>query len=114
MSLKDSNGRKKEYRPKYFKNMIELLLEAKDSERFSLTSLSKATTKSIFLSYTETMPPAKIEVEYDRDWKLVWKRLQSRVLQQSSRNLLFMMVHERVFTKARAHYLMPNRHLSPA
>ena len=54
---RDSKGRRKAYKPKYFKNMCELFLEGLDCERFSLENINGVTTKSIFLSFTETMPP---------------------------------------------------------
>ena len=60
------------------------------------------------------MPPPKVVLEYDREWKLIWKRLQSGVLQTSSRNFLYQIVHEKVFTKSRANNIMPNRYASPA
>ena len=62
MFVQDNQGRKKKYRPKYFRNMIDLLLEGIQTKIFSLTDLSSATTKIIFHSFTDTMPPPKLQL----------------------------------------------------
>ena len=58
--------------------MCHLLTEGFECERFQMTELSQATTKSLYLSYTETMAPPNIELKYpERDWRKVWERLDS-------------------------------------
>ena len=94
--------------------MIELLLKGASCARISMTDLPSITTKSIFLSYIETMPPPKVETKYEeRDWELVWSRLQSGVLGSSARHTIFLIIHEKLFTCELAHRLMPLKYDSP-
>ena len=58
------------------------------------------------------MPP-KVELKYwDRNWNLCWKRLDSGVLSFGARNVLFLLLHEKVGTKERGHRLMPTRYVT--
>ena len=94
--------------------MKDLLLEGFTSERYAATSLHSSSTKNIYISYTETMPPPKVEFKYpDRDWSLVWKRLDNGVLSQAARNQLFFIGHERFPTRERLNRILPNKVESP-
>ena len=90
-----------------------LFTEAKDSERFDVTKVEEATTKSLYISFTETMPPPKVELRYpERDWRRSWKRSVAGVLGKVARNILFLLLHDRVATRERGHRLMPGRYES--
>ena len=74
------------------------------------TNLDDVTTRSLYISFIKTLPPPAIEISYvERDWPLVWKRLHNGVFTQSSRDILFLIVHERIYTRERGHRLMPGR-----
>ena len=111
---RDKKGRKKVYKPKFFKKSCELLLEGLECNRFDINALDDATTKSIYQSYLELMPPPPIEIKYpERDWPKTWLRLNNGVLTPSSRDILYLIVHERVFTRERGHRFIPNLIDSP-
>ena len=75
-------------------------MEGYISEIFMVGSASSVTTKEIYNSYTETMPPPKVELKYpERNWNLVWKRLSNGVLSPTARDKLFYIIHERVPTR---------------
>ena len=75
--------------------------------RFVLGNLDEITTKSIYATFAEALPPPRIQNKYlERDWNKVWERLNSGVLHPFSRDLLFFMLHERVFTRERAHRIL--------
>ena len=102
------------YRPFIFKHVSELMSEAILCERVDKTSLSGTTTKDLFKSYTETMPPSNIEMSYvERDWNKVWKRLCSNVLHPHARNCLFLIIHERVHTRERGYRILRHLYDSP-
>ena len=107
-------NRKVEHTPKLFLYMLDLFEEAKLSERFSLNALTSATTKSLYQSYTETMPPPQICLKYpERDFRLIWERVNRGVLNKNARNHVYILMHERVPTKERCNRLIGNRHDSP-
>ena len=100
---------------RFFDKMKDLLLEVFLCERFSVYSPNSTTTMEIYLSYTETMPPPKVELKYtDRDWILIWKRINSDVLSQPAKNHLYLIVHKRVPTNKRLHRIMRNVIGSPS
>ena len=45
------------YAPQFFSYTAKLLNEAISSERFKLSDLTSVTSKNLFKSFTETMPP---------------------------------------------------------
>ena len=84
--------------------MCLLLQEGLLDNHFDLNHLGDSTTKEIYKSMTETLPLPNICVEYpDRDWTEVWERLNSGVLRPLTRDFLFFIVHDRVFTRERGY-----------
>ena len=104
----NKNGNRRLYKPKFFRSSCKLLLEGLEKGMFSLSTLHDTPTKSLYLSLTESLPPPSVEVQYpDRDWKRTWKRINSGVLAASARDFLFLIIHERLFTRERGHKYMP-------
>ena len=109
-----AGGRKQVETPIYFRYLKDLFTEALLSERISLDSLTESTSKSIYISLTETMPQPPVEIKYpDRNFKVVWNRLRNGVLSKTTQNILYLTVHERTFTRQRGFRLLPNRYDSP-
>ena len=104
------SGTKQVYNCKFFDHTRDLIVEAIECERLPLKKLETATTKSLYISFTETMPPPAIELTHvDREWDLVWRRLHSGVLTSTSRDTLYLIIHDRLYTRERGHRLMPGR-----
>ena len=81
--------------PKLFQRILELVKEAVECERVDVDNLKVSTTKSIYKSYTETLPLAAIELKYEeRDWSLIWTRVWSAVLTPVASNVLFLLVQD--------------------
>ena len=100
--------------PVYFRYLKELFTEALLSERISMDSLFISTAKIIYNSLTETMPQPSVERKHpDRDFNIVWRRLKNSVLSKSGRNILFLIIHERAFTRERGFRLSPRKYDSP-
>ena len=86
--------------------MSHLLIDGLAKERFNLSIVSTVTTKSLYLTFIEEMEPSKIEQTHPtRNWKKVWKRLSNGVLHPVARDYLFLIIHERIYTRERAHRL---------
>ena len=79
------SGHRRKYKPTFFRHMADLLGEGLENSRFSLSSIQDTSTKQIYSSYMETVAPAQVEEKYiERDWKVIWARLYSGVLQPQS------------------------------
>ena len=104
------NGTMLQYDSNVFSHTKYLLLEALECKRIKPSQLSNVSTKSLYESLTETMPPPAVEFLYEnREWVLVWKRLHNGVITQSARDTLFFIIHEKFYTRERGHRLMPGR-----
>jgi len=89
-------------------------MEARASQRFDLSNISAVSSKSLYLSLTETMPPPSVVLKYpERDFKLIWSRLNSGVLCKLGRNILYLVIHERSWTKERGFRLNPTKYDTP-
>ena len=105
-----SKGIVRDGTPELYLKIRDLLVEAKYMERLEEDKLENVTTKMLYLSYTETMPPPLIEdVHPQYDWEKVWSRSVHPVLSPTAQSLLYLLVHERVSTKERGFRLMPGR-----
>merc|ERR1711954_353535 len=81
--------------PDFYLKLKDLLLEARRMERLEEDNLGKVTTKDLYLSYTETMPPAPIEnIHPEYDWEKIWSRSIHPVLSPAAQSLLYLLVHE--------------------
>ena len=99
--------------PQHFEVIRDLVTESIQCERID-ASLDNVTTKAIYKSYTEILPPPKVEERYPlRDWELIWKRINNGVLSPAAKNVFFLLMHDRVGTKDRGNRLMPRRFRSP-
>ena len=104
------HGKISDKTPDLYLKLKDLLLEARRMERLEEDNLGKVTTKDLYLSYTETMPPAPIEnIHPEYDWEKIWSRSIHPVLSPAAQSLLYLLVHERVSTKERGFRLMPGR-----
>merc|ERR1711954_381117 len=66
------------------------------------------------MSLTEAMPPCSVELKYpDFSFNIVWKRINSGLLNKAGRNLLYLIAHERSWTKERGFRLNPNVYDTP-
>ena len=89
----------------YFQSMRMLLTEALVLGDFAVGALRSVTAKAFYQGFTTSFPPPKVVYKYDIDWSLVWKRLEYLVLEPSSRDVLFSIIHnivpnkERLFTR---------------
>ena len=107
-------GRRRKAVPAYFTYLLNLYSDGLSSERFNLNSLSLSTTKDIYVSLTNTMPPPKVAIKHPNiNYSLVWKRIVNGVFSKTSRNILYLIVHERCFTRERGFRILPNRYESP-
>ena len=96
----------------YFQHMKALLVAGFTLGDITVRNLKRVTAKELYMSFTSTFPPPKVIFKFDVDWDLVWKRLQYQVLDPSSREIHFLIIHNIVANKDRMHKF--NMTASPA
>ena len=96
----------------YFQHMKALLVAGFTLGDITVRNLKRVTAKELYTSFTSTFPPPKVIFKFDVDWDLVWKRLQYHVLDPSSREIHFLIIHNIVANKDRMHKF--NMTASPA
>ena len=107
-------GNNSDSTPIIFSTAFNYISEGIDEGRYTVSDIKDITTKQLYLSYIEDLPPPVIEDKFpERNWLLKWSRLKSGVLSPESRSILYLLLHERVGTRARGHRLMPGRYPSP-
>ena len=89
----------------YFQHLRMLLVEGLVLGDLTTDNIRRVTAKELYLGYTSTFPPPKTVFKFSVDWSLVWKRLDSPILEPRSREYLFLIVNnivpnrERLFDK---------------
>ena len=69
------------------------------------TRLANVSAKQLYLGYTSSFPPPKVMFKFAVEWSVVWKRLDSPVLDPLAREYFFMIINnivpnrERLFMK---------------
>ena len=87
----------------YFQYMKALLTAGFILGDIAVTKLKKVTAKDLYSEFTSTFPPPKVVFKFNVDWEIVWKRLQYHVLDPSSREIHFLIIHNIVSNKDRMH-----------
>ena len=87
--------------PSFFLNMADLVAENLISESVSSDNWRRITNKMIYRSYLKNSPPTKIEQETGSSMEIVWKRLSYSGLPASEREILYLLVHNKLPVKER-------------
>ena len=100
--------------PGIFSTALKFITDAISNGRFTVNDIHDITTKQVYMSFVEDLPPPVIEDKFpDRNWSLKWSRLKSGVLSPEARSALYLLLHERVGTRERGNRLKPGRYPSP-
>ena len=88
--------------------MAKLLLDGIEYQQFEADKLNVVTTKSLYLQFLDALPNSTVQSKYSEyNWDTIWERLDSAVLQPKARNILFFLIHERLFTRELGHRFIP-------
>ena len=106
-----ARGSERDLTPQLFKYALNVINQVFDENIITPADIFSITTKQLYMSLSESLPPAGIEERYvDNGWSRTWHLLSSRVLSSEASSALYLLVHERVGTRERGHRLMPNRY----
>ena len=87
--------------PEYFTHIADLVVEMMISERVSAGTLKNLTNKTVYAEMTSSFPPPKVVMESCQDYSTVWKRLHSPVVDVKARDVLFLLLHNKLPVKER-------------
>ena len=86
--------------PPYFRFMADRITVVVDSELVNVESLENAQAKVIYNDFTSTLPPPKVVFKFENlPFHLIWKRLQCKVMDENTKNIMFKMINN----------ILPNR-----
>ena len=87
--------------PEYFAYMADLVVEMMISEKVTAGTVKKLTNKTVYAEMTSSFPPPKVEMESNRDYSTAWKRLNSPVVDGKARDVLFLLLHNKLPVRER-------------
>merc|ERR1711954_552006 len=87
--------------PEYFAYVADLVAEMMISEKVNAGTIKTLTNKSVYAELTSSFPPPKVVMDSDRDYSTVWRRLHSSVVDDKARDILFLLLHNKLPVKER-------------
>ena len=71
------------------------------SEKVTAETIKNITNKTVYAELTSSFPPPKVVMESNRDYSSAWKRLHSPVVDGKARDVLFLLLHNKLPVKER-------------
>ena len=87
--------------PDYYAYLANLVAEMMISEKVSAGTIKSLTNKKVYAEMTSSFPPPKVVRESNRDYSSAWKRLHSPVVDVRARDVLFLLLHNKLPVKER-------------
>ena len=87
--------------PEYFNYVAGLLVEAQIGEIITSNNWTTVTCRQIYWEHAKSLPVPKVETEAGVCYKLVWSRLASPVLSSAAREVVFLLIHNKLQVKER-------------
>merc|ERR1711942_452487 len=79
------------------------------SEKVNAGTLKNLKNKTVYAEMTSSFPPPKVVMESDQDYSTAWKRLHSPVVDGKARDVLFLLIHNKLPVKERLFRIGLNR-----
>ena len=71
------------------------------SDRVTAETMKTLTNKTVYAVMTSSLPPPKVVMESGRDYGKAWKRLHYSVVDSGARDVLFLLMHNKIPVKER-------------
>ena len=84
------------YTPEYFGHIGELFADMLVTDTLTIVTLKTITNKAVYAEMTSSFPPPKVVMESGRDYGKVWSRLNSSVVEFRARDVMFMLLHNKL------------------
>ena len=85
----------------YYDYLASLVVEAKLSDQVTAGNWKTVTNKTIYLGFSGGFPVPKVEVEAGMSYALVWRSLSSPCLTSVSKEIYFLLIHNKLPVKER-------------
>ena len=82
--------------PEYFVYIADLVAEMMISENVSAGTVKSLTNKKVYAEMTSSFPPPKVVMESNRDYSTAWKRLHSPLVEGKARDVLYLLLHNKL------------------
>ena len=82
--------------PEYFAYVADLVAEMMISEKVNAGTIKTLTNKTVYAEMTSSFPPPKVVMDSNRDYSAVWRRLHSSVVDSKARDVLFLLLHNKL------------------
>ena len=82
--------------PEYFGHLGEVLANLMIGDTLTTSSIKELTNKIVYADMTSSFPPPKVVRESDLDYKVVWARLYSPVVEARARDTLYLVLHNKL------------------
>ena len=82
--------------PVYFGHLVELVVDAKSGGFLRPSNWRTVTSKAIYMHHLKSLAVAKVEQEAGRSYKTVWERAASPVLTACARDVLYLLIHNKL------------------
>ena len=89
--------------PDYFAYLESLIVFGKIEDLFVYNSWKSLSNKQLYLIKTDSLPSPKVEIEAGFSYCNVWRLLQLPVLTSSIKDIMFLLVHNKLPVKERLH-----------
>merc|ERR1711954_513857 len=87
--------------PEYYAYVADLVAEMMISEKVTAGSIKNIKNKVVYKEMTSSFPPPKVVMESGWDYSTAWKRLHSPVVDSKARDVLFLLIHNKLPVKER-------------
>ena len=95
------NGHQTHNVPPYFQQLADLVADAIVSEVLMPASWKLLTNRKVYQSHAKSFPPSKLELDLGDSLECVWKHLASFALDCSTRDVLFLLIHNKLPVRER-------------
>ena len=85
----------------YYDHLATVVMDARINDQVTVENWKLVTNKFIYMGYSEDFPLPKVEAEAGISYKQVWKRLWNTCLTSSVREVLFLLVHNKLPVRER-------------
>ena len=82
--------------PEYFGHIGEIFADMIATDTLTEDNIRLLTNKDVYAEMTSTFPPPKVARESERDYGIVWTRLHSDVVEYRARDIMYLMLHNKL------------------
>ena len=91
-----SGGRVTAGFPEYFEHVAGIFDDMLISDVVTARPIRSITNKAVYADMTSSLPPPKVVMEGNRDFSVVWARLQNPVVDYRARDVMFLLLHNKL------------------